>query len=582
VSPVTVEQQRADLFTVEIIKDALTAVSDEMFATMQSTAKSPIIYEVLDFACGLTDRDGQLITQGNGLTGFLGTLTYAVKTVVEGVAADDLAPGDVFLMNDPYGGGGTHQNDVVLVKPLFRGDDVLAYAACKAHWSDIGGMTPGSMSTTATEGYQEGLLLPCVRVYRRGEPVQDLLDVVARNVRFPEIAFGDMDAQRACLEIAQQRFGEICERYGDDVVLQAMEALLDHGEQLTRDELAKLPKGVYEAEDTIDDDGLGNGPFRVVVRVTITEDSLTCDFTGTAAEAPGPINLPRVGLIAAARMVFKAVTGPEIEANDGCFRPLRVVCPPGTIVTASRPAPTSLFYETQVHAAEVIWKALAAAMPDRLTAGHFLSPSIIILAGTHPAKGDAPYLLGEMQAGGWGAGADKDGESALVCVGNGESFVWSVEVTEAHYGVRIESYALDPAAAGAGRHRGGLGVTKEYVLLSDAELTSTVGRHDSRPWGVDGGREGSSNLVRVQHADGRVVELGKTQRYALKAGERISVVTGHGAGWGPPEERSADQIFEDVRDGYVTAAQAARDYGVVVDGEAATPESRQPRPMEPE
>jgi N-methylhydantoinase B len=558
--------ERVDQFTIEIIKDALTAVSDEMFAVMQATAKSPIIYEALDFACGLTDAQGQLVTQGNGLTGFLGTLTHSVSRVIETTGGEGLLPGDVFIMNDPFAGSGTHQNDVVLVKPLFGTvGQVAAYAVCKAHWMDIGGSAPGSVSATATENYQEGLLLPCVRVYRAGEPVRELLDLIALNVRFPEAALGDMHAQRACLEIAQRRFEELCVRYTDDVVLTSIEALLDHGERLTRIELGKLPKGVFEAEDTIDDDGLGNGPFRLAVRVTISEDSFVCDFTGTAPQSPGPANLPHAGLVSAARAIFKAITGPQIEANEGCFRPLEVICPEGTILSAVRPAPVSIYYETQGHATDVIWKALAAVVPQRLTAGHFLSPNVVLVGGTHPALGDEPYLLIETHAGGWGAGAAKDGESGLVAAGCGETYVWSVELTEARYGVHIERYGLDAVEAGAGEHRGGLGIVKEYRMLSDAELTTTLGRVQTRPWGVGGGLDGSPNAVRVEHADGRVADLGRTQRYALGAGDLLSVITGHGAGWGPPHERPVERVVEDVRDGYVTPAQAARDYGVVLD-----------------
>lgn len=563
-----------DPFTVEIIKDSLVAIGDEMFVALQRTAKSTIIYEVLDYASGLVDPRGQLITQGNGVTLFLGTLTFAVQSTLEKFGADGLHPGDVVITNDPYSGGGTHLSDVTLIVPIFHRDRLVAFSACKAHWTEVGGKDPGSWTTDATEVFQEGLQFPCVKLYERGRPVQSLIDLIEANVRLPDMTLGDMHAQAASVRLGAQRFVELCDKYGGDTVETAIAALMDHGERMTRLALADLPSGVYEAEDFVDDDGIGNGPFRLRVKVTISDDEMVCDFTGTHGQVPGPINCSHTSLHSAARCVFKAVTDPEIAVNEGCFRPVRVICPDRTIFTSERPAPTSTYWETMIQAADLIWKALAPVVPERLPAGHFMSVCGTVVAGQHPDT-DELFLLVEPQAGGWGAGAGKDGESGLVCVGDGETYVIPVEIAEARYGILVDQFALNVADAGAGRHRGGYGLIRDYRITADeATLTATFGRHKFLPWAVAGGQEGSRNEVRILHADGREVVLGKCARYALQRDEVARLVTGVGGGWGSPLERPVDDVVEDVRDGYITVEQARERYGVIVD--PATGEGTRP------
>jgi N-methylhydantoinase B len=557
-----------DPFTVEIVKDSLVAIGDEMFVALQRTSKSTIIYEVLDFASGLIDARGQLITQGNGVTGFLGTLTFAVREVLDKFGPERLAPGDVLITNDPYSGGGTHLSDVSLIVPIFYEGELIAFSASKAHWTEVGGKDPGSWTTDATEVFQEGLQFPCVKLYEEGRPVQSLIDLIEANVRLPDMTLGDMYAQAASLRLGERRFHELCDKYGADVVLGSIEALLDYGERMTRLELEKLPRGTYEAEDWIDDDGIGNGPFPVCVKVTIAEEEFVCDFTGTHPQVPGPVNCTLTGLHSGVRTVLKAITSPTIPVNEGCFRPLRVVCPAGTIFTAERPAAVSTYWETMEYVTDLVWKALAPIVPERLTAGHFLSVCGVVVAGMHPDTTEL-FLLVEPQAGGWGAGAAKDGESGLVCVGDGETYVIPIEVAETRYGIIVDRYGFDVTEAGAGRRRGGRGLIRDYrAAVDEITLTATFGRHKYVPWGVDGGQPGSRNAIRILHADGREVVVGKCARYPLKRGEVARLITGTGGGWGPPLERPVEDVAEDVRDGYVSVEQAERDYGVVLDPES--------------
>jgi N-methylhydantoinase B len=553
-----------DPFTLEIIRESLIAIGDEMFIAMQRTSMSTIIYEVLDYASGLLDADGNLIVQGNGVAGFLGTLTAAVRSVIDKFK-DDLAPGDIIITNDPYSGGGTHLSDVTLVMPIFHKGRLVAFAGNKAHWTEVGGMAPGSWTTDSTDVWQEGLQFPCIKLFVKGQPIQSLIDLIRANVRTPDMSIGDMSAQAASLRLAEIRFTELCERYGAETVLYGIESLLDYGEKLTRESLKRIPKGTYEAVDYVDDDGIGHGPFEVRVKVTVTDDKFMCDFTGCHPMVPGPINSGRTGLESAVRVVFKALTDPSIPANEGCFRPLEIICPDGTLATAQRPAPTATYWEVMDQLADLVWKALAPAVPDRLPAGHFLSVCGTVISGVHPDTGDL-FILVEPQTGGWGGGATRDGENALFCIGDGETYLIPVEVCETRYGVLVDQFALNITEGGAGRYRGGRGILRDYrITAHEALVTGTFGRHKFMPWGMKGGKEGSRNYIELISQDGTSKVIGKIARAKLKRGEVARMATGTGGGYGDPLARPIDDITRDVRDGYITPEMAEKDYGVRVE-----------------
>jgi N-methylhydantoinase B len=554
-----------DLFTLEIIKEGLVAIGDEMFVTMQRTSMSTIIYEVLDYATGLTDAQGRLITQGNGVTLFLGTLDFAVRDALRKFGPDGLKPGDIIITNDPYVGGGTHLSDVTLLMPIFYDGKIVAFAANKGHWTEVGGMAAGSWTTDSTEVYQEGLQFPNIKIFEEGKPIQSLIDLIRANVRTPDMTIGDMHAQAASLRIADRRFRELCDKYGVETVLAGIETLMDHSEQMTRQELKKIPSGVYYAEDDIDDDGVGNGPFKVCVKVTVTGDKFICDFTGTHPQVPGPINCNRTGLYSAARAILISITDPSIPANEGCFRVLDVICPDRTIFTCERPSAVSTYWETLMYASDLVWHAMAPVLPKRLPAGHFLSVCGIVLAGKHPDTGEL-FLLVEPQAGGWGAGSDKDGENGLVCVGDGETYVIPVEVCETRYGVLVDQYGLDITDTGAGRYRGGRGLVRDYRITADeAWYTGTFGRFKFLPWGMAGGEQGARNYTKIVFADGREPDVfGKTARYHLKKNDVARLITATGGGYGDPFERPVEEVQDDVKNGYITLEQAEKDYGVIL------------------
>ncbi len=550
-----------DRFTLDVLREGFAAITDEMFAALQRTSQSPIIYEVLDFAVGITDRRGDLVSQGNGIAGFLGPLGDAVKETI--ARHPDLAPGDVIIANDPYSGGGTHLSDVALVRPVYWQERLIGFAAAKGHWTEVGGKDPGSWTADSADVYAEGLQLPFVHASRRGEPVADLRAILAANSRLPEMTLGDLSAHAACLEVAERRLHELCGKFGGATVTAAMTAALDRSEKLARAAIAQLPHGVFLAEDLTDSDGLGNGPFGVQVRVEISEAGVVCDFTGSHPQVPGPINCTWSGLVSGVRTVFKAITDVAEPATDGWFRPLEIIAPAGSIFNATRPAPVAAYFEATEMASDLVWHALAPAFPGRLTAGSFVSVCSTSLALTHPETGE-PTLLVEPQPGGWGASATADGEHGLVSVGDGETYVIPVEVAEQRYGVLVERLAFDIAeGAGAGRHRGGRGLVREYrIRCEEALLTVAWGRHLTPPWGAAGGRPGSPNYIQVVRDDQPGEPFGKISRMPLRRGDLVRLVTGTGGGYGDPHEREPERVAADLDNEIITAREAQEIYGV--------------------
>lgn len=570
-----------DPFTVEIIREQLTASAEESFITLGRTSQSPIIYEVLDYACALTDPNGDLIAQANGVPGFLGTLTFAVKAILEKHPLAIMHPGDIFITNDPYIGGGNHLSDVALIAPIFFHDLIVAFSVNKAHWTEVGGMAAGSWTTDSTEIFQEGLQFPAILAYSKGQPIQGLIDLIAANVRTPDRTLGDLYAGVASVRTGERRVIEICERYGLETFRESIARILDLGERAARKALGKLPKGEYFAEEWIDDDGVSGDPIYVCVKVTISADEFITDYTGSALQVRGPINCTRTRLYSACRSMFKSITDPHAPINEGWFRPLKTICPDGTIFTALRPAPVSTYWETGAYAVDLIWRALFPVLPDRLSAGHSLSVCGTIISGKDETG--STFILVEPQAGGWGATENRDGESGLVVVGDGETYIMPVEVCEARYPLLVDRYSFDVATSGGGKYRGGFGLLRDYRIACErAELTATFGRHRYPPWGGAGGEDGTTNGVAVIPSGHQEPSIwrGKLARYPLLRGDVAHLVTGMGGGYGNPLTRDPALVEQDVRNEFLTLADARIKYGVVLDSgslqinEAATNELR--------
>lgn len=559
-----------DPFTVEVIKRALISAAEQMFVAFGRTSKSSVIYEVLDYGCAITDAQARMIAQANGIPPFIGVLTDAVTEVINKFGLDGLNEGDVIILNDPYMGGATHQNDVVLVMPVYYQNRPIMFAAIKGHWNDIGGKDPGSWSPNATEIYQEGLQFPVVKLLEKGREVQGIVDILTRNIRIPEMILGDMRAQAASLQVAANRITQICDKYGLDTVLESIEIYLEQGRQEALEELKSLPKGEFVAEEYIDDDGLGGDPVLVKAKVTITDCEFIVDYTGTGKTCRGPINAPLSVLISTAKFAYKAVVSPHGDPNAGLFSPLKVIVPEDTVFNPKRPAPVSTYWESGSYAGDIVWKALADVIPKRITAGHFLSVCGTTVSGIDDRTGEWFFSV-EPNAGGWGAGKGKDGESGLVCSGDGETYVLSIEVAETRYPFIVDQFALNIADGGHGQWRGGYGLVKDYrITNSKAFVTASFGRNKFPPWGLADGMSGTPNLVEVRTADGNVEQRGRFSTEELERGDVVRFITGMGGGYGDPRKRSPQAVLGDVLDGYITRETAEKVYGVAIVGDPPT------------
>ena len=557
-----------DPFTLTIIQEHLQSAAIETFVRLGRASKSPIIYEVLDYACALLTPRGELIAEAQGVPGFTGVLPFAVQSIVEKFGAENLRPGDIYATNDPYGGGGTHLSDVCLVGPIFDDDELVAFAANKGHWTEVGGMAPGSWTTDATEIYQEGLQLPAIRVYDGGEPSQAVLDIIAANSRLPDMTLSDLFAGVASIRVGEARVRSLCERYGRHALRASIELLLQQGEIVARKALQELPHGIYEADGFMDDDGISEDPIPIRVRVTIDDESFTADFSGSSPQVRGPINGTRARLYSSARVVFKAITAPQYPNNGGCFRPVKVICPDGTIFTAQRPAPVSTYWETGAAAVDLLWQALYPIAAEKLSVGHFLSICGTNVSGTR--EDGSLFILTEPQAGGWGASSERDGQNGLVAQGNGETYNIPVEVCETRYPLIVDQYAFHIVPEGAGQYRGGRGLVRDYRLqCPTGQVTTTYGRHRFPPWGMDGGDPGSPNGVAIIRAGDDLPALwrGKLTRYPLKRGDVVRIITGTGGGFGDAMERPLAAIEADLKNEYITCEQAVNQYGIQLNGE---------------
>ncbi len=547
-----------DPVTLDIVGGKLLATVDEMGVVLARTSMSPVIYEVLDFACGLCDIDGNLIAQSNGLTLFTGTFAGQVR-FIKSKFAGRMRPGDVFITNDPYHGG-THCCDMAVIKPLFLADTAIGFAISVAHWLDVGGAIAGSLPPNATEVFQEGLRLPGLRLCRDDQLIDDMRDLIVANVRLPHLALGDLNAELAAVNIADRRVHEICARYGRDVIGATFERILCASEAESRAAIAALPDGTYHATDFVDGDGVSDDQIAVQVAVTVEGDEITFDYTGCAAARPGPINCSRGALESAVKTVFKALVGPQAPSNEGWFQPLSIKIPEGTIFSATTPSPIGWYYEGSAQASELAWKALAPVAPDRFSAGSYMSLCATYFCGPD-ATGDL-YVHIEPQHGGWGACPERDGASGLIAVTDGDTYNLSVELLEAKYPLRIRRYTLNTEDdVGAGRHRGGFGLVREYeVLGADAFLYASLGRSVTRPWGIDGGTEGGTNYIEVIR-NGTTTRLARVPHFALSRGDRVRIVTGGGGGWGDPMTRPLAAVQTDLEDQYLSSNHARDVYG---------------------
>jgi len=516
-----------DPITASVIQASLVAAADEMFAVLKKTAMSPIIYEVLDVGTGITDEKGDLVSSGAGIPTFVGVLDKAVKRIVGLHGLERIRDGDCFITNDPYFGGVTHLNDVVIALPVFAGGVCVAWAASIAHWNDLGGKTPGSMAVDVTEIFQEGLRLPAVRLFEAGEPVQPVFDIIAANSRLPDFVRGDLWAQVAASRKAATRIRQLVENYGLDAYRAALADLFAEGEKRGLAGLATLPPGKYAIEEEQDDGAVWRAT------ITVAPERFTVNLSGNPKQRNAPYNTSRDGAVISCQMIFKALTDPTLFANAGSFRPLEVITEPGTIFHAEGTAPHGYYFETRIRLYDMLWQCMARAMPERLPAGHFASICGTVIAGDHPDTGRR-FTMVEPQMGGWGATAARDGLDAMYSASHGETFNCPVEICEARYGIDVGYKRLNETDEGRGLHSGGKGLTVSYRPRGRAVLSAGYSRARVPVWGLNGGAPGGTNGISLLRADGARKDHAFVSGLTVEPGDEIVISTANGGGWGAP------------------------------------------------
>jgi N-methylhydantoinase B len=535
---------RADPITLEIIESSVQAASDEMFAALRKTAMSAIIYEVLDMGTGITDADGNLASSGAGIPTFVGVLDKAVRRIIEVNGREAIHSGDVFVTNDPSYGGVTHLNDVVLALPVFAGDDLVAWTANIAHWNDVGGIAPGSISTDAREIFQEGLRLPAVKLISAGAPIMSVLEIMRANSRLPDYLQGDLWAGIAAARVGERRIKGIVERYGVDTFRQALLTSMDRGEAEARRALLALPQGRFELDEEQDSGVV----YRAAIE--IADGQLRVDLRDNPEQDDGPNNVSRDGAVIAAQIVLMNLVGAHRTANAGHFRPLTVLTRPGSVFHPAPTAACGIYYEVRARLYDLLLHCLAPHLGGRLPAGGFASVCGTFIGGPHPDTG-RHFTIVEPQVGGWGATAVRDGINATFSGGAGQTFNCPAEVAEARYGLYVEQLRLNDAPGGDGEFRGGKGIVLDYRVRSNGcFVTVAYTRYKHRPWALQGGREGSPNYVEVIRSDGRVEEHAVVTALEVNDGDVIRIHTGNGGGFGDPARRRRELLREDVLNGY--------------------------------
>ncbi|MDH3239286.1 MAG: hydantoinase B/oxoprolinase family protein [Alphaproteobacteria bacterium] len=557
---VTTGQTAVDPITLEVIRHGVVSITDQIDANITRTAFSPYIYEYRDFAVGLVGPEGESIAQcRGGMPIFVAdSVGMAVRDGIATYGLDNLHPGDVILCNHAAIQG-QHLNNTVMYTPVFAGpeeDRLVGFFAINVHWIDVGGSVPRSRDI-----FEEGLQLRSIKLWSKGAPIEEVYRIIGDNTRTPEALMGDIEAQLAGCLLGRDLTRELAERYGPDTYLAGLAAILDQSESATRARIRDMPDGTYESEAFLDNDGEGNTPVPIRIRVIVDGDELTVDYSDMAEAVPGCINSGYYGGgRTTARVAFKYLLGAQEAANEGTFRPLKLILPEGKLLSAPPTAPMGNYGHPFPTIIDAVIRAFEQVAPDRVTGGHYGTFAGFRFLGTD-ATG-APFDCHVCGYGGWGASARGDGGGPFRTMAHGDTKLIPMELQEALYPVLIEELALRPDSGGAGRMRGGLGMINTYLVGAPCRLVVKFDRVDCPPWGVAGGKDAKAGWVTVEKAaTGERVTLRKDKGYPLEIGDRVIVTVGGGGGWGAPGERDAGAIARDIRLGYVTPEAARTDYG---------------------
>lgn len=512
-----------DQFTADVIAAGLDSAAAEMFDVLRKTAMSPIIYEVLDVGTGITDAHGALVSSGAGIPSFVGVLDKSINAIRHKLG-NAIAENDIYLTNDPNYGGVTHLSDIVVAEPVFWQGACVAWVASIAHWGDVGGRTPGSMSTETTEIVAEGLRLPIVRLFEHGRKNEAVFDIITSNSRLPKFVQGDLWAQISAGRRAAKLIRQLCERYGPYAIQEAIDDAKTVGERRALAGLATLPKGQYTINEPQDDGSTWSAT------ITIAQNRFTIDLRDAPPEATGPYNTSRDGSVVACQVFFKALTDPQRFANSGSFAPLEVLTTPGTIFHAGPSAAHAYYFETRIKLIDMLWHCLANALPGRLPAGHFASIFGTVIAGVHPDTGRR-YTMVEPQMGGWGATTTRAGQSAMFSTNHGDTFNCPVEIAEARYGFDVLEKKLATAPELFDEHQGGAGLMLEYRMRSSGTLSTGYSHANVPAWSGPQASPGGTNHLSVTSEDGECCTYHLASGIQLKEGDVVRLQTAYGGSY---------------------------------------------------
>ena len=552
-----------DPITLSVLAGRMEQIADEMDATLFRAAFNPIIAEAHDASHGLYHAvSGDTLVQGkSGLPIFVGVMSFAVKAVIEKAAKDgDLQDGDIYIFNDAHIGG-THLSDMRLVRPYYHAGELFCYLASVGHWHDVGGAVPGNYNPAATDVFQEAFNLPPVKLARAGKVNQDIIDILMRNTRLPQSAMGDLNGQLGALDLGVKRMDELLDEYGGVTITAALEALGHRAEALMRSELTELPDGRWEAEDYLDNDGINDAPLKIKIALEIKDDTMLLDFTGSAPQCAGPVNIALPTAVATAYVAIKHVF-PALPANAGVMRPIEVVVPEDSLLAAKFPAPTGGYTETILRMIDVVFSAFSQAAPERVVANAYGTINALSIAGKR--KNGQPWVMFSFYGGGHGGSIETDGLNH----GNAPistATIPPMEILEAAYPVMFRTWALRPDSAGAGAHRGGLGAIYEIEVLEEngAEAFLFGERGCFAPKGIAGGGDAALNVFQYEQDDGwhSPPLTSKMRGITLKAGQAVRLQTPGGGGYGRADDRSHEAIARDVARGLMSDVEADAVYG---------------------
>jgi N-methylhydantoinase B len=536
-----------DSFRLDILSSALTALTEEIEITLLRSAYSQVVKEAQDASCAIFTAEGRIVAQPVVIPGHLGSMKYMLAACLEAYPAQSLSPGDVLLSNDPYQGG-SHLPDIALFRPIFHGGELAAFAGCIIHYTDVGGMVPGSNPQRATELYQEGLVLPPMKLYEAGRPNETLRKLIRANVRHPDMFFGDLNAQESALVTGERRVRQLLERFGTENVRRAMDMLIVLTEQKARAEIAQMRRGSYVFEDFMDHDGIDlSRPVGIRVKLDVLPDRLRFDFTGTDPQVKGPLNAPLSKTWTTVFYCVMCALSDEVSFNDGLASIIEIHVPEGTVLNPYHPAPVNARSVTVNRVADVVLGALAQAVPERIGAQSCGVPTGVSFGGVDPRTGRS-FVFYESYCGGMGATRTGDGADGI-STGTSNAMNIPVEAIEIDYPIRIRRYELAQGTGGAGKYRGGLGLVREYEMLAETSSINVRGdRARFAPRGVHGGLDGAKSrylLIDAEAPQGR--ELPSKFSGQIRRGDRLRVITPGGGGFGPPAERSADARRQDIR-----------------------------------